>query len=85
MRYLQAQCVPSLFRALHSDADFVASICASEFSPAFLMQYLALVPTCFVSMEVVLGVVVGRSEDLIFSRNSTTSFGWSGYALSWIE
>ena len=67
MRYLQAQCVPSLFRALHNDADFVASICASEFSPAFLMQYLALVPTCFVSMEVVLGVVVGRSEDLIFS------------------
>ena len=65
MRYLSESCVPSLFRTLHSDADFVASICTSRFSSGFLMEYLALVPACGVSMQALL-CAVGNSEDMMF-------------------
>ena len=67
MRYLSVQCVPSLFRALHSDVDFVASICASEFSSTFLMKYLAIVPSSCVSMRALLCVVNRFDYIILFS------------------
>ena len=70
MRYLSQNCVPSLFRALHSDADFVASICASDYGYAFLMEYLAMVPAGCVSMRAIF-CVVSKFDVLLFFSSLT--------------
>jgi hypothetical protein len=62
-RYLSAETAPSsLFRTLHSDADFVACVCASSYSRHLVVGYLQGVPSSGVSMTALLSLVFKADE-----------------------